>query len=209
MGLLKKYFNQTRKPEGKLGRLMISGMNSGHAKLTDWGFTQLPEIPVKKAVDLGCGGGRSVSLLLEKFPGSHVTGVDYSPLSVDKAREYNRDEIDAGCCTIMQGDVSSLDLPKETYDLATAFETIYFWPGLDRCFDQVAGILKPGGWFMICNESDGTDASSLKYEKIIDGMKIYTAQEMEAALEKAGFTEVRTNHHGSKSWMCVLAMNPA
>ena len=46
-------------------------------------------------------------------------------------------------------------------------------------------------------------------EKIIDGMKIYTAQEMEAALEKAGFTEVRTNHHGSKSWMCVLAMNPA
>ena len=103
MGLLKKYFNQTRKPEGKLGRLMISGMNSGHAKLTDWGFTQLPEIPVKKAVDLGCGGGRSVSLLLEKFPGSHVTGVDYSPLSVDKAREYNRDEIDAGCCTIMQG----------------------------------------------------------------------------------------------------------
>lgn len=62
---------------------------------------------------------------------------------------------------------------------------------------------------MICNESDGTDASSLKYEKIIDGMKIYTAQEIEAALEKAGFTEVRTNHHGSKSWMCVLAMNPA
>ena len=40
-------------------------------------------------------------------------------------------------------------------------------------------------------------------------MKIYTAQEIEAALEKAGFTEVRTNHHGSKSWMCVLAMNPA
>ena len=107
------------------------------------------------------------------------------------------------------GVVSSLDLPKETYELATAFETIYFWPGLDRCFGQVAGILKPGGWFMICNESDGTDASSLKYEKIIDGMKIYTAQEIEAALEKAGFTEVRTNHHGSKSWMCVLAMNPA
>ncbi len=69
VGLLKKYFNQTRKPEGKLGRLMISGMNSGHAKLTDWGFTQLPEIPVKKAVDLGCGGGRSRRGMLHDHAG--------------------------------------------------------------------------------------------------------------------------------------------
>ena len=205
LGLLKNYFNQTRKPEGKLGKLMISGMNSGHAKLTDWGFAQLPELPVNKAVDLGCGGGRSVSRLLEKFPESHVTGVDYSPLSVEKAREYNRDKIDEGRCTVLTGDVSSLDLPKETFDLAMAFETIYFWPGLDRCFAQVAGILKQGGYFMICNESDGADAFSLKYEKIIDGMKVYTASEIEAALKKAGFSEIRVNHHYSRPWIAILA----
>ena len=35
MALLRKFFNQTRKPEGFLGRLMLSGMNSGHAKLAD------------------------------------------------------------------------------------------------------------------------------------------------------------------------------
>ncbi len=205
MGLLKKYFNQTRKPEGRLGKLMISGMNSGHAKLTDWGFTKLPEIPVENAVDLGCGGGRSVSLLLETFPESHVTGVDYSILSVDKAKSYNRDKINEGRCTVFQGDVSSLDLPNETFDLATAFETIYFWPGLDRCFKQVADILRPGGYFMICNESEGTDASSLKYEKIIEGMKIYTAPEIESALKTAGFSDVKTYHHSSKPWICVLS----
>ena len=44
------------------------------------------------------------------------------------------------------------------YELATAFETIYFWPGLEKCFAEVARILKPGGIFMIVNESDGTDA---------------------------------------------------
>ena len=37
MGLLKNLFNQTRKPEGILGRMMIAGMNTGHAKLSDWG----------------------------------------------------------------------------------------------------------------------------------------------------------------------------
>ena len=30
------------------------------------------------------------------------------------------------------------------YELATAFETIYFWPGLEKCFAEVARILKPG-----------------------------------------------------------------
>lgn len=32
-------------------------------------------------------------------------------------------------------------------------------------------VLKPCGTFMIVNESDGTDETSLKFEKIIDGMK--------------------------------------
>ena len=41
MGLFKDFVSQTRKPEGLLGKMMLSGMNSGHAKLADWGFTQL------------------------------------------------------------------------------------------------------------------------------------------------------------------------
>ena len=44
MGFLKKFFGQTRKPEGALGKLMLSTMNSGHAKLADWGLGFLPEI---------------------------------------------------------------------------------------------------------------------------------------------------------------------
>lgn len=33
MGLFKDYVNMTRKPEGFLGKIMIKGMNSGHAKM--------------------------------------------------------------------------------------------------------------------------------------------------------------------------------
>ena len=39
--VLGKYFNQTRKPEGVLGKMMLAGMNSGHAKLADWGMQYL------------------------------------------------------------------------------------------------------------------------------------------------------------------------
>ena len=205
MGLFKRYVNQTRKPEGFLGKVMLNGMNSGHAKMADWGFSHLPDIVPAKAADLGCGGGRNAGELLKKFPNAHVTAVDYSALSVEKARDYNQAMIAEGRCKILQGDVSDLKLPAEAFDLATAFETIYFWPGLEKCFAQVAKVLKPGGYFMICNESDGTDPTSLKFEKMIDGMKNYTVEEIEAALKDAGFSKITSDHHPSKPWITVVA----
>ena len=205
MGLFKKYVSQTRKPEGFLGKMMLSGMNNGHAKMADWGLSHLPAVTPAAAVDLGCGGGRNAGELLKKYPEAKVTAIDYSELSVAKAREYNREMIASGRCTVQQGDVSNLQLPEGSFDLATAFETIYFWPGLEACFAQVFRVLKPGGLFMICNESDGTDAVSLKFEKIIEGMKNHTAEQIEAALRKAGFSQVTCDHHPSKPWITVIA----
>ena len=205
MGLFKDYVSQTRKPEGFLGKMMLSGMNSGHAKLADWGFAFLEiEDPIE-IIDLGCGGGRNVGEHLKKFPQASVTGIDYSSLSVEKASEYNKEMIKAGRCVIQEGDVSALELPTEQYDLATAFETIYFWPGLEKCFGEVEKILKKGGTFMIVNESDGTDATTLKFEKIIEGMKNHTIEEIEEALRTAGFSQVKSYHHDSKPWITVIA----
>ena len=205
MGLFKDYVSQTRKPEGFLGKMMLKGMNSGHAKMADWGLDHLQRIEPENIVDLGCGGGRNAGELLRRYPKAHVTAVDYSELSVEKAKEYNQKMIAAGRCIVQQGDVSAITLPEGSYDLATAFETIYFWPGLSQCFSQVAKVLKPGGYFMICNESDGTDAASLKFEKIIDGMKNYTAEDIEKALKEAGFSKVKVDHHKNKPWLTVLA----
>ena len=82
MGLFRDYVNQTRKPEGILGRLMLNGMNAGHAKLSDWGMSNLPAISPAEIADLGCGGGRNAAALLKKYPSAKLTAVDYSPLCV-------------------------------------------------------------------------------------------------------------------------------
>ena len=52
MGLFKSFVSQTRKPEGFWGKMMLNGMNSGHAKLADWGFLHLPAVRVSEVVDL-------------------------------------------------------------------------------------------------------------------------------------------------------------
>ncbi len=165
MGLFKSFVSQTRKPEGFLGKMMLKSMNSGHAVMADWGLSHLPSVSPSLVADLGCGAGRNAGELLRRYPQAAVTAVDYSELSVAKAKEYNRAMIAAGRCTVRQGDVSALDLPADSFDLVTAFETVYFWPGLDKCFAQVHNILKSGGRFLICNESDGTDAAGANSRK--------------------------------------------
>ncbi len=205
MGLFKKFVSQTKKPEGFLGKLMVRGMNGGHAKLADWGMSHLNGISAKRIAELGCGGGRNAAQLLKRFPQTVLTAMDYSEVSVRKAEETNKACIAAGRCTVLQGNVASLPFKDEAFDLATAFETVYFWPGPEKSFSEVYRVLKPGGIFMICNESDGTDETALKYEKIIDGMKCYTAEQLTTALKTAGFSEVRTDHHTSKPWITVLA----
>jgi ubiquinone/menaquinone biosynthesis C-methylase UbiE len=205
MGLLRKFFSQTRKPEGFLGKLMVNGMNSGHAKLAEWGMSCLKGIGAESIAELGCGGGGNAAKLLERYPKAKLTALDYSELSVEKTKKTNQRSIAEGRCTVLQGNVADLPFEKESFDLATAFETVYFWPGLETCFAEVFRVLKPGGRFLICNESDGTDATSLKFEKMIEGMKCYTAEQLTAALTAAGFSEVKTDRHPSKPWLTVLA----
>ena len=208
MGLFRTFFNQTRKPMGFLGAVMLNRMNAGHAKLSDWGMGQLPPLSPEQVAELGCGGGRNIAALLRRYPGAVVTGVDYSPLSVEKARKTNRRAVGEGRCTVQEGSAAALPLDADRFDLATAFETIYFWPGLEDCFREVYRVLKPGGVFLIVNESDGADAVSLKFETIIDGMKTYTPEAVEHALDAAGFVRVRHAHHENRPWIAVLAEKP-
>ena len=56
MGIWKTFFNNTRKPEGLLGRCMVDSMNHAHAALADWGLSRLPETGPSQIAELGCGG---------------------------------------------------------------------------------------------------------------------------------------------------------
>lgn len=205
MGLFKKIVSQTRKPEGILGKMMLGSMNGGHAKLADWGMSHLDGIAANSIAELGCGGGRNAGELLKRYPAARLTAMDYSALSVEKTKETNKAAVTEGRCAVVQGNVSAIPFENESFDLATAFETVYFWPGLERCFTEVCRVLRPGGAFLICNESDGTDDTGRRFEKIIDGMTCYTKEQLVEALKAAGFSKVKEDRHPDKSWITVLA----
>lgn len=65
-------------------------------------------------------------------------------------------------------------------------------------------MLKPGGTFFLCNESDGDHAQDEKWTEKIPGMTIYKATQLKTMLEQVGFRQVETHKNG-KGWLCVTA----
>lgn len=198
------FFQNTCKPKGFGGNVMVNMMNVGHSSLANWGFTHISIQDNATSLDVGCGGGSNIRKMLKKSPKGKVIGIDYSEISVKKSIKINKSAIERNHCKIFQGNVLELPFKNETFNLATAFETIYFWADIDQSFRQIYRVLKKDGIFMICNESSGENDKDKKWIEIIKGMKIYTSEQIKYALKKAGFVQIKTDKN-DKGWICVVA----
>lgn len=181
------FFENTRKPDGIGGKIMVSVMNMGHKALADWGF-QFLEIPDDgKVLDCGCGGGANIERMLREHPKTVVKGIDYSEVSVEKSRKVNQKEINTERCEILHASVMELPFKDEQFDLVTAFETVYFWPDLPKNFQEVYRVTKSGGMFFICNECNGDTDKDDKWTEKIPGMTIYRDSQLKKHWKRLDF----------------------
>ncbi len=207
MGLLSKIFSNTRKPEGFFGKMMVKGMNGGgHADLANWALSSLQIKEDSQILDIGCGGGANIARLIQRAPKGRVQGVDYSPVSVAKSKKVNAKAIGEGRCQVQEANVAELPFEENIFDIITAFETIYFWPDIEHCFNEVKRVLKPGGQFVIVNEDDGLSGDNEKWEKLIEGMHTYKPEEIRLHLSNSGFKGINIQKNEAKHWLKATAV---
>jgi len=192
MGLLKSFFSQCARPEGSLGRAMLCFMNYTHAPLTNWGLKLVQVKDGWTMLDVGCGGGFTIRRLLNRSKDAHVYGIDISEESVTKAKKVNAEVLNKQVF-VTQGSAERLPYNNEIFDLVTAVETVYFWPDLPDCLQEVRRVLKPGGKFAIMVEVVESDS---KWTSIVDGMTAYTPEQLKTLLDDAGF--IQTEIHRKK-----------
>ena len=203
--MIKKFFQNCRKPEGFVGRLMLASMNFGHSNISKWGLSHLRAGNDTRVLDVGCGGGANIKRLLAMCPQGYVEGIDYSEQSVAASRKKNRADLGKRC-NVRQGSVSRLPYGGGGFDVVTAFETVYFWPDISSDFREVSRVLKPGGSFLICNEAG--DPADETWTERIDGMRIYSGSELVRLLTDAGFA-VTVNDTQGKGRLCIVAEKTA
>jgi len=174
--------------------------------MATWGI-HLVSVPQEGSIiDIGCGGGGNVGRLLQWSEKAKVIGVDYSSVSVTKSRKVNAKAIAAGRCEITEANVAALPFDEGSFNMATAFETIYFWPDIEKSFAEVRRVLAQDGIFLIVNEDDGLSGINDKWEKIIEGMHTYSPVEIKKHLEAAGFRDIKVQCGSEKHWVAVSAV---
>lgn len=203
MGLLKTIFTNCAHPQGRMGRAMLKFMNWCHAPLTNWGLSLVEIQDGWTMLDIGCGGGATLQRLLKRSKNGTVYGIDISEESVAKACAVNADMLDKQVF-IRQGSAEKLPYKNESFDLVTAVETVYFWPNLPNCLQEVRRVLKPGGHFVIMVEVADEDS---KWTSLVEGMTAYPPEQLKAMLDDAGF--IQTAWHRKKpSYATIIGMNP-
>lgn len=193
------------KPTGFWGKLMIKSMNKGHSDLTDWALCHLEIKRNHTLLDVGCGGGKTVSKLCTKVGNGKVYGVDYSELCVQKSKKLNQKNILCGKASISQASVSALPFDDDKFDTVTAIETYYFWPDKLNDLKEIYRVLKPGGKLMLVFEMLRTEDEPEKWEKVEKslGIEAVTKEGITEILLRAGYQNIRTYTKSGTSWLCA------
>ena len=199
--MLQKFLQNCRKPNGFFGRIAVIGMNNGHANISKWGLEHLNVKPDSHVLDIGCGGGANLERFLAMCPQGYVCGVDYSKESVAVSRKKNATNLGKRC-EIKEGSVSALPYKDSEFDIVTAFETIYFWPHIKQDFAEIFRVLRPNGRFLICNEAN--DPIDTTWSNRIEGMRIYSKNELKELLTSNGFSVETADIH-ERGWLCIAA----
>lgn len=191
------------------GRQILHRFNARHQLFALWAISHLPvdwseEGPLPLSLlELGCGGGRNIANLLPFV--KNISAIDHSQMSVSYSEEYNRSAISAKRVSIEERNVSSLPFNNESFHLATAFETIYYWSELDKAFKEIFRCLKPGGSFMIANETDKPDDWA---DQNIENLVIHHRNTLESLLKAAGFAGAKSYIRQKEGWVVVIGQKP-
>jgi ubiquinone/menaquinone biosynthesis C-methylase UbiE len=205
----KHMIKQCGRPTGELGLEVAAKMNRDHATLWAWGLDQLAKLeeidgPV---LDIGCGSGKVVELLANRTTSKRLVGLDHSGDMVELSRKTCAEACDSGRAEFITGSVSKLPFDDDTFELITAFETIYFWPEIQNDLVEVRRVLKPGGQFLaVCEAYDDPQfAERNAYCMEVSGGQTFAPNELMQLAIEAGFDDVQTRTVPEKNWLLLLA----
>ena len=187
---------------------MLRNMNSRHSKVTDWGLSHSSIGKQDIVLDVGCGGGRTLSKLAAIATQGKVYGIDHSAESVAMAMRTNQQWIDLGRVEVREASVSRLPFSDGAFDVITAVETHFWWPALPTDLREVLRVLKPGGRLIVIAEVyQGAKAFTSKaVERYAEktGMALLSVEEHRELLTDAGYSDVQLLTEPTKGWICCI-----
>jgi SAM-dependent methyltransferase len=109
--------------------------------------------PGTRVLEIGAGSGQATGELLAR--GAEVLAVEMGPQLAARLRDH----LGGPNLTVIEGDVESVRLPDEEFDLAVCATALH-WMNAAAVIPRVAGALRPGGWLAVWWTVFGDPAST-------------------------------------------------
>ena len=137
-----------------------------------------------ECLDVGCGRGRAVLLLAQRFPRSAFCGIDISDEAINFARNEAK-RLSLTNCQFMVQDAASLpESWMEHFDLITCFDALHDMPKPRVVLSGVHRALAPGGIFTMLELNVHSHPSkNIGNPRAIDGYVISLMHCMPVSLE--------------------------
>ena len=145
----------------------------------------------KRALEIGCGQGFGMELILQQFRAATVCGIDLDPEMVRRAQKrtshygYRAD--------VSLGDASHIQAADESFDAVFDFGVIHHMVDWEDAVREVRRVMKPGGIF-IFEEVSKQALERWIYRKLLEhpDENRFTAEDFVTALERHGITVGKT-----------------
>ena len=210
MNPLNWLIGQSRRPSGLAGWLLVRGMNSAHAPMTDCALSLISLQDSRTVLDIGCGGGGALLRLSKLAPQAELHGIDYSPQSLGAAARTNKRLMEQGRVFLREADVSDLPYDDGRFDLTVAINSHYFWPDLEAGLGEIMRVLQPRGSVALAGgEYFGGKHDTRNRRLASNGrMNCQTLPELRDILSEAGYSGTVIHEEWDKGWFCVVGHKP-
>ena len=98
-----------------------------------------------RALEVGCGRGAGLSLIMQRFRVRTILGIDFDPAMVERARR--RAARVGSSAEVALGEVTAIDAPDGSFDAVFDFCAIHLVPDWRGAIAEIRRVLKPGGSF--------------------------------------------------------------
>ena len=105
---------------------------------------KLSHIPFQSALDLGCGTGEMLKLIVQEDTHKELCGIDLSEKMLAVAKSKLPEQV-----KLVLGDSESLPFSDHAFDVVYCNDSFHHYPAPQNVLREVYRVLKPGGTFLM------------------------------------------------------------